>query len=74
MLAERIEEIKGMSLEELKAEAKELLGAASNEKIWMYGSDDAESQIMHYNNRKAILEEYRFVNDLVEQAENNKEK
>lgn len=69
MNAKRIEEIEMMSLEQLKEEAIELLGAASNEKIWMHGSSDAESQIMHHNNREDILEEYRFVKSLIEKIE-----
>lgn len=58
MLAERIKEIKKMSLGELKTKAKELLDSAWNETMWMLGSDDSESKIMHYNNRASLLEEY----------------
>lgn len=65
----RIEELKAMSLKELRDEARELLGSAANERIWMNGSDDEESQLMHYNNREAILEEYRFVETLIETKE-----
>ena len=69
MTAERIKEIDEMSLEQLILESGEVCGAASNERIWMLGSEDAESQLMHHNNRENLLFEYRYIQKLIEEKQ-----
>ena len=72
MTAERIKEINGMSLEQLTLESSEVLGAASNERIWMLGSDDEESQLMHHDNRENLILEYRYIQELIEKKQGGK--
>lgn len=50
-----------MPIEELKAEAKDIIGAIRNEAIWMIGGDEE----MHKHNIEMLREELEYVMEII---------
>jgi len=68
---ERKNDVKEMSLAELEEEKEAIFGAIQNEKIWMFGSNTPEDEMMHSDNVDGLREKLKIVLDLL--AEKNKE-
>jgi hypothetical protein len=69
MTDERKADLEEMTSDALQNKIEEVRSSIQNEKMWMFGSDNIEDELMHSNNVDELREELRYILDLIDEKE-----